>query len=111
MADLSETPWEKFPRRAAPDDLVAPHFKFYELTKSELGARLGVNNSFSGVKEARAAVFLCRNVMEPVREQFGSYSPNSVFRSQDLERALKKKRSDWVSKSQHTLGQASRVSA
>jgi Peptidase M15 len=106
MADLSQLPLAEFPRRAAPDDLVSPHFTFYELTKSELAARLGIDNSFPGVKEARAAVFLCRNVMEPVREQFGPYSPNSVFRGQDLERALKKKRSDWVSKSQHTLGQA-----
>src|SRR5258706_13272994 len=101
MADLTNVPWAEFPRRAAPDDLVTPHFKFYELTKSELGARLGVDNSFPGVKEARAAGFLCRNVMEAVREQFGSYSPNSVFRSQDLELALKKKRRDWVSNTQH----------
>ena len=106
MADLTNVPWAEFPRRAAPDDLVSPHFKFYELSKSELGARLGIDNSFPGATAARAAVFLCRNVMEAVRQQFGSYSPNSVFRCQDLERALKKKRSDWVSKSQHTLGQA-----
>jgi hypothetical protein len=106
MADLSNTSWEQFPRNAGPDDLASPHFKFFELTKSELGARLGVDNSFPGVREARAAVFLCRNVMEPVRERFGPFSPNSVFRCQDLERALKKRRKDWVSKSQHTLGQA-----
>ena len=106
MADLSGTAWDQFPRRAAPDDLVAPHFKFYELTKSELAGRLGIDNSFPSVSEARAAVFLCRNVMEAVRQQFRSYSPNSVYRGQDLERALKKRRSDWVSKSQHTLGQA-----
>lgn len=106
MADLTNIPWAEFPRRASPDDLVSPHFKFYELTKSELAARLGIDNSLPSVKEVRAAVFLCRNVMEAVRQQFGPYSPNSVFRCQDLERALKKRRSDWVSKSQHTLGQA-----
>ncbi|MEK6210046.1 MAG: D-Ala-D-Ala carboxypeptidase family metallohydrolase [Pseudomonadota bacterium] len=106
MSDLSNIPWGEFPRRAAPDDLVAPHFKFHELTKSEQASRLGIDNTFAAAREARAAVFLCRNVLEPVRERFGSFSPNSVFRCQDLERALKKKRSDWVSKSQHTLGQA-----
>jgi len=106
MADLNNVPWQEFPRRTDSQDLVAPHFKFYELMKSEIAERLGIDNSFPGVKQARAAVYLCRSIMEPVREQFGSYSPNSVFRGQELERALKKKRSDWVSKSQHTLGQA-----
>jgi hypothetical protein len=102
----NQCPWEKFSRQAAPDDLVAPRFKFYELTKSELAARLGIDNSFPIVKEAHAAVLPCRNVMEAVREQFGPCTPNSVFLGQDLERALKKRRSDWVSKSQHTLRQA-----
>lgn len=106
MADLSNVSWEKFPRKAEPGDLVTPNFKFYELTKSELAERLGIDNSFRSVKEARAAAYLCRNVMQPVRQRFGSYSPNSVFRCQELERALKKKRSDWISKSQHTTGQA-----
>ena len=99
MADLSQLRVAQFPLRASPDDLVSPHFTFYELTKSELAARLGIDNSFPGVKEARAAVFLCCNVMEPIRDRFGPYSPNSVFRGQALERALKKKRSDWISKS------------
>jgi len=42
MADLSEIPCAEFPLRAAPDDLVVPHIKFFELTKSELAARLAV---------------------------------------------------------------------
>jgi hypothetical protein len=44
--------------------------------------------------------------MEPVRRKFGAYTPNSVFRSQALERALKKMPESWFSASQHTLGQA-----
>ena len=102
MADMSNVAWERFSRRAAPDDLVSPHFRFRELTKPKLAARLGIDNSFRSVREARGAVVLCRNVLEPVRKQFGRYSPNSVFRSQYMERALKKKRKDWVSHSQHT---------
>jgi hypothetical protein len=46
-----------------------------------------------------------------VRERFGSFSPNSVFRCQALERALKKKRKDWVSTSQHTTGLACDIEA
>ncbi len=64
MADLSNVPWDQFSRRASPDDLVAPNFKFYELTKSELGGRHGIDNSFPNLKVARAAVFLCRNVVD-----------------------------------------------
>lgn len=44
--------------------------------------------------------------MQPVREKFGRYSPNSVFRSQQLERALKGESTAWISASQHIKGQA-----
>lgn len=106
MADLSTVSWDLFPANAGPDDFVSPNFKFYELTRSETASRLRIDNSFPGARELRAAVFLCRNVLQPVRDALGRYSPNSVFRCQALERALKKKRADWTSKSQHTLGQA-----
>ncbi len=106
MADLTNLSWSAFPANAAPDDLVSPNFRFYELTRSETASRLSIDNSFPGADQMRAAVYLCRNVLEPVCEALGRFTPNSVFRCQELERALKKKRSDWTSKSQHTLGQA-----
>ena len=49
-------------------------------------------------------MYLCRRVLQPVRDHFGRFAPNSVYRNQELERALKKKRKDWISKSQHTQG-------
>jgi len=106
MADLSNIPWKKFPSNAAPDDLVSKNFQLYELTKSDLASRHGIPNNFVSVEELRFAVYLCRKVMQPVRENFGRYTPNSVYRSQALERVLKKKPSDWVSNSQHVKGQA-----
>ena len=45
-------------------------------------------------------------MLQPLRDAFGSYSPNSVFRSQALERALKCRPSSWISTSQHTQGRA-----
>jgi hypothetical protein len=42
----------------------------------------------------------------PMREAFGGFTPNSVFRSQALERSLKGKPSSWISTSQHTEGRA-----
>jgi uncharacterized protein YcbK (DUF882 family) len=106
VADLSGTTWDEFPVDAKQDDLVSRNFRLRELTKSETASRLRINNSFPSRAELRAAVYLCRNVLQPVREALGPFSPNSVFRGQALERVLKKKRADWTSGSQHTLGQA-----
>lgn len=106
MTDLSNTPWNEFPVDAAPDDLVSKNFQFYELTKSDIASRQGIANNFPSAEELRCAVYLCRNVMQPVREKFGRYTPNSVYRCQMLERALKSQPDSWFSSSQHTLGQA-----
>jgi len=106
MADLSNVSWDQFPARAEPADQVSPNFRFYELTKSDVALRRGINNRFASVAHARAAVNLCRRVLQPIRDQFGRYTPNSVYRCQDLERALKGKTARWVSSSQHTVGQA-----
>lgn len=85
-------------------DLIATNFYVYELTRSELANRLGVDNTFASDSELRAAVYLARKVLQPIRDAFGSFTPNSVYRSQALERILKRKPSGWLSTSQHTLG-------
>jgi hypothetical protein len=87
-----------------PGDLVAPNFRFHELTRSELASRRGIDNAFPGEREMRAAVHLAREVLQRVRDAWGSFTPNSVFRGQALERALKGRPSSWVSTSQHTQG-------
>lgn len=106
MADLTRIAWSRIPARPDPQDRVSRNFRVYELNVSELAARRGIHNAFTGAKTLRAAVYLCRNVLQPLRDRFGRFSPNSVFRSQALERALKKKPASWRSKSQHTKGQA-----
>lgn len=90
MVDLTSVSWDKFRLRADPSDQVSQYLKFYELTASETAERLAIDNRFSRVAEVRAAVHLCRNVLQPIRDKFGRFTPNSVFRSQELERALKK---------------------
>jgi hypothetical protein len=89
-----------------PRSLISPHFCAYELTRSELADRHGIENVFPSERELRAAVHLAREVLEPLRARFGAFTPNSVFRSQALERRLKGKPSDWLSTSQHTQGEA-----
>jgi hypothetical protein len=106
MADLTAVPWNEWPARCAPLDQVSAHFRFYELVGSELAQRRGIPNRFASVAHARAAVHLCRKVLQPLRDVFGRFSPNSVYRSHALERALKGKPKTWMSPSQHCLGQA-----
>jgi len=105
MANRSRTKLENISLAGlSPQDLIAPDFRAYELTCSELASRQGVDNSFPGDRELRATVNLARKVLQPIRDAFGPFTPNSVFRSQALERLLKHKPAGWISTSQHTLG-------
>lgn len=90
----------------APLDLVAPNFRVYELTRSETAVRQRIRNAFATDEDLRCAVHLARTVLQPIRDRFGPFSPNSVYRSQALERALKNRPSSWISTSQHTQGRA-----
>lgn len=89
-----------------PRDLIAPNFRVYELTRSETALRQRIANTFTTDEDLRCAVHLARTVLQPIRDRFGPFSPNSVFRSQGLERALKNRPSSWISTSQHTQGRA-----
>lgn len=105
--DHSRTPLARMSRATlAPQDHVSPNFRYYELTVSEIAARSGVDNGFETDEQVRAAVYLARHVLQPIREHYGRFTPNSVFRSQALERALKNKPRSWISTSQHTTGRA-----
>ncbi|UCV20280.1 D-Ala-D-Ala carboxypeptidase family metallohydrolase [Ferribacterium limneticum] len=88
------------------DTRIAPNFLVYELTRSELADRRGIANHFPTDRELRAAINLAREVLQPIRDKFGSFTPNSVFRGHPLERALKNKPASWLSTSQHSRGEA-----
>lgn len=104
--DYSKTPIEQIPFDLPPRALISPNFRAYELTRSDLADRLGIDNGFASLQELHAAIHLARQVLQPVRAAFGSFSPNSVYRSQHLERALKNKPSTWLTTSQHARGEA-----
>ena len=104
--DYSTTPIDKIPFDLPPRALISPNFRAYELTRSDLADRLGIDNGFASLRELQAAIYLARQVLQPVREAFGSFSPNSVYRGQNLERALKNKPSTWLTTSQHARGEA-----
>jgi len=105
--DLSQTPLAQIHlAQLAPRTLIAPNFRAYELTQSDLASRRGIHNGFDNEQHLRSAIHLARHVLQPVRDAFGSFTPNSVYRSQALERTLKNKPSTWVSTSQHARGEA-----
>ena len=107
MTDRSADKLDDFRREElSPSDLVAPNFRLYELTKSEIAARQGIDNSFASDRHLQSAVHLAREVLQPIRNAFGPITPNSVYRGQALERALKKRPASWISSSQHTRGEA-----
>jgi hypothetical protein len=105
--DYSATPLDELTlAKVQPGDKVARWFKLYELTKSETADRQRIDNAIPSDEVLRSAAHLARAVLDPIRDRFGSFSPNSVFRSQALERALKNRPTSWLSTSQHTLGWA-----
>lgn len=105
--DLTSLPLERLALAdLKPRALIAPNFRAYELTRSDLASRRNIANGFASDAHLRAAVHLARHVLQPVRDAFGSFTPNSVYRSQALERALKNKPATWLSTSQHARGEA-----
>lgn len=105
--DLTLTPLEALRlSELGPRDRIANDFRVYELTRSETAERQRIPNAFANDEDLRCAVHLARTVLQPIRDEFGRFSPNSVFRSQALERALKNRPSSWISTSQHTQGRA-----
>jgi len=89
-----------------PQDRIAPNFRVYELTLSETADRRRIDNRITDDEVLRSAVHLARQVLQPIRNAFGPFTPNSVYRSQNLERVLKSKPLRWISTSQHTEGRA-----
>lgn len=105
--DLSNVPWDEFPLNADPADRVCKNFKVYELTKSNTAIHRNIDNSFPTAEICQNAVYMTRMIMQKVRTHYGEpIKPNSTFRSQELERVLKRKPDTWTSTSQHTKGQA-----
>lgn len=105
--DLSKTPILQISlSQVRPETRIAPNFRVHELTRSELAERRGIDNNFPSDRELRAAIHLVREVLQPIREAFGSFTPNSIFRGNPLERALKNKPGTWLSTSQHVRGEA-----
>ena len=91
MTDMTGIPWDTFSLDTPANARISPNFKLHELTRSETAARHNIDNGFKAESEIQSAVYLCRNIIQKVRDHYNrSMVPNSVFRCQELERGPEK---------------------
>lgn len=73
-----------------PNEMLSKYFRQREIGKSSTADRYGIRNepTDSVIEHAR---LLAENVLDPIREHFGSFSPQSWYRSEELERIITEK--------------------
>lgn len=79
---------------------LSPHFKLVEFTRSATAQARHIDNT-PNEEQIKNLKFLCDNVLEPLREQFGPIIIGSGFRCPALNTAV-----GGVKNSQHTSGEA-----
>ena len=79
---------------------LSPHFKLVEFTRSATAQARHIDNTPNG-EQIKNLKFLCDNVLEPLREQFGPIIIGSGFRCPALNTAV-----GGVKNSQHKSGEA-----
>lgn len=67
---------------------ISDHFFYYELTRSDVAMRNGIDNNVYDMEIIDNARALAENVLEPIRKEFGRFTPNSWYRGELLERVL-----------------------
>jgi hypothetical protein len=83
---------------------LSKYFTLSELEWSSTANRLGIDNSVDDLVVLNDLSKLCLLVLDPVREQFGPFSPTSGYRCLELNRYLGSKDT-----SQHILGRAADI--
>ena len=83
---------------------LSKHFTLSEMTKSQTGARKGIDNT-PGPEVVANLVVLCVNVLEKVRNHWGDpITVNSGYRCPKLNKAI-----GGAKNSQHVVGQAADI--
>lgn len=70
---------------------LSNYFSVSEATRSYTATRWQVDNSIYDPKVLSNCVHLAERVLDPVREHFGSFSPTSWYRCEDLEKIITNK--------------------
>jgi len=74
-----------------PTTKISPHFTHREIVKSTTATRLLIDNTPNTIV-LEAAKLLAYKILEPIRIEYGrSFSPNSWFRGEELEKAITKR--------------------
>lgn len=82
---------------------LSTNFTLEEFTKSQTAIRLGIHNTPND-REIAALITLCKEVLQPIRDAFGTTTINSGFRSDVLNRRI-----GGAAKSQHCKGEAADI--
>ena len=82
---------------------LSRNFSLSELTKSQTALRNGLDNKPS-TEEIVALTVLCNNILQPIRDKYGSFTPNSGFRTVELCELV-----GSSAKSQHAKGEAADI--
>ena len=80
--------------------LLSKNFSLLELTKSQTAERRGIENKPTA-EHIENMVALCENILQPVRDQYGSFIVSSGYRCPELCIAIGSSKD-----SQHAQGQA-----
>jgi len=80
------------------------HFTLEELVHSDVALRKGIDNTTSNPAIVTALTVLASNILEPIRAQFGAFSPTSGYRCPALNTAI-----GGAANSQHMSGQAADI--
>ena len=80
--------------------MLSTHFSLAELTKSSTASRLNIDNTPDDA-QIEALKLVALNILEPIRQRYGAFTPNSGFRCQELNTAI-----GSSPNSQHIKGQA-----
>ena len=80
--------------------LLSNNFSLLELTKSQTAERKGIDNKPTA-EHIENMVSLCKNILQPIRDQYGSFIVSSGYRCPELCIAIGSSKD-----SQHAKGQA-----
>ena len=83
--------------------LLSGNFSLSELTKSQTALRNGLDNTPS-TEEIVALTVLSTKILQPIRDKYGSFTPNSGFRTIELCKLV-----GSSEKSQHAKGEAADI--
>jgi zinc D-Ala-D-Ala carboxypeptidase len=83
---------------------LSEHFTLEELVHSDVALRKGIDNATDDPVVITALTALARNILEPIRAQFGPFFPTSGYRCPALNEVV-----GGAGDSQHMQGQAADI--